>query len=229
MTYKTDERDKMKTYPQHFHKSLDLVDGNLQLSTTENGIKRVSQPLRQILESGIVLPNTNHTILPKRLCVSFVCGWYAGASYRPNGIYFATYNRPDFCCPVDVMNLTMDPKNTSCTNESEFIPGYQKLFYGSVDEMVKEASCPVNAEILVNKFRAENGQEKISTSSYNECCFYSPVRVKPLALYGPEAKEIAEEFGIDYYPEIHKLSEAILYSLKYNKSLGKGDLILQDA
>jgi len=198
-----------------FYKSLDIVNGQLQLSTIVQGKKKTSQTIQDILKNEIILPNTSHFSLPKRLCVNAINGWYAGGSYRKNGIFFETLEEPDYCCPFDIMLLTKEAKNITATNSSEFIGGYEQFLFQSLEGMLKKYSAPVYGESALNQFRRENGEEEVEVPIYNECGFFRTIKIKPLALYGEDTRKIAQEFNLEHHGDVLNLSRDILYSRKY--------------
>ncbi len=205
---------------EHYYKSLDIVGGQIQLSTMENGTKTPSQTLTEILQTGTIKPNTQHPFFSSRLCVNLPIGWYAANSYRENGMLFETEEKPDYCCPFDLMKLTEDPADTSATNQAKLIRGFGKFLRPSIKDMLDKFSCPANAEDALNEFRQSKGHKKTQTSGYNECSFFRPIQITPIALFGPDVKAHAQGHKIDYYPDIMKLSEALLYSSKYWRKEG---------
>ncbi|MEE9525856.1 MAG: hypothetical protein V3V78_04595 [Candidatus Woesearchaeota archaeon] len=202
-------------YMNSFYKSLDFVDGQLQLSSLDDGNKIVSESLINILQNSEISPNTIHPSFPKRLCVNAILGWYAGGSYRDNGIFFHTKEEPDYCCPFDVMLLTKNPEDISATNRAQFIEGYEKFLLSSLEELFEKFSSPAYGKEALNRFRVEHGEEEIGVPIYNECAFFRKIKIVPLALYGPNTEDVAKRFNLDYYPDVMDMSRVILYSSKY--------------
>jgi len=199
----------------HYYKSLDVVGDQLQLSTIKDGEKTTSQTLSEILTSSTIIPNTVHPSFPKRLCVNYILAHFALASYRPNGLLFESAEQPDYACPVDIMKLTEDPENLTAANDSPFLEGYEQFLYPTIDAMVDVVGgSPVRAGILINEWRVAQGKSKID-HSYNECAFFRTIKVKPLALYGLDTKDIAAEFNLDYYPYVADMCRALLGTDRY--------------
>ena len=199
----------------HFYKSLDIVDGEIQLTTINNGRKTTSQTLTEILETGVIKPNTQHPFFPKRLCASLPIGWYAATSYRENGLLFDTKENPDYSCPFDMMKLTENPDDTTATNQARLIQGYEIFLHQSIKDMIESFPTPAAAQRALNKFRQSKGHKETKTTGYNECSFSKPIEITPVALYGPDVKTHAKKHDLDYYPDIMELSRTLLYSARY--------------
>jgi hypothetical protein len=192
----------------------------------EKDSRKTCQTLSQVLHQGVIEPNTVHSELEKRLCVSLMTNKYTG-TYRPEGIVFATSVKPDYVVPFDMMTLTTGKTFTSSDFHSKFLRGYKKFVYDSIDSMLEENPDPKSTLTKLNEFRKSNGLEEIEkdTMNYNECCFNEKVQIVPIALIGsgPEYKKLSREHNIplfNTYEEFSKQKNPSLYDFTEKSVIG---------
>jgi hypothetical protein len=190
-----------------FFNSLMEKDGHLQTMTHNGDEKEAStcQYIEEILKTCVIKPNTVHSKLGKRFCASYLYDSYKSA-YKPQGIIFATGENPAYCAPFDIMALTDGKTFTSRDFHSDFLKGYEKFIFRSIDEMISEYKNSKDAIKALNDFRSQNGIWNVDKKSmdYNECCFENPIRISPIALVGESSsiKKVALENQIPVYEHL---------------------------
>jgi len=179
------------------------IDNNLQTQTLDLSLQKMitCQTLNEIVSTQTIKPNTKHTELKQRLCVSAITSEYC-ETYRPEGIVFETTDNPSYAVPFDLMMLTKGITFTSSDYNASFLPKYQKLVYSDVKKMLK--ITPEIALKKLNEFRKESGLEEVATKKYNEVCFEKEIKIIPKALIGTskETKDIASKYNLPHYTTI---------------------------
>lgn len=191
-----------------YFKSFEKVNGNYATCSShpESQSKQVCQNLTEILasENQLLVPNTLHSQLPRRLCVSRICEGYT-ETYRPEGLIFETSIEPVFCSPIDVMSLT-DGKTFSSGDYHAKLESYASAFMcSSFKEMLEMyPNHGVSLKIL-NQFREKHNLDPIAKGrikEYNECCFIDEeIPVKPIGLIGTskEIQVLADKYKLDLF------------------------------
>jgi hypothetical protein len=215
---------KMNTY----FKSLVTMEHSPVTTTydSETNSRRTCQTLQEILDTNTIKPNTTHSQLKKRLCVSLIDTGYKGV-YRPEGLVFETEERPDYAVPFDLMALTSGVSFTSADYNHGFLNGSEKFKYGSIDEMLGDYPDSEKAIRDLNAFRRQNGLKPVDakTMNYTECCFERDVPIRPVAIIGRSSTyhELAKKYGIwacETFEEFSKPSPASLYDFTRKSIMG---------
>ena len=184
-----------------------VIPLNPLMSDTVSGSRKNCQTLEQVLASKELLPNTTHSQLEKRLCVSALIPGYMG-TYRPEGLIFQTNHSPEYVVPFDMMALTSGRTFSSVDYDAQFLDGSEHFKYSTIDEMLKQFPSAEMAVKGLNAFRKERGLKPVNekTMNYNECCFTSPVHILPVAIIGrgSEYQDIAERHNIPLYESMEE-------------------------
>lgn len=195
-----------------YFKSLNPVDGDIVTMSGGNGHpKSICQTLGDMIENGVIMPNTSHSQLNDRLCASVITDKYRG-SYRPEGILFKAEREPDYCSPVDLMALTDGETFTSSDYNCKFFERAKELVFGSVESMLLAYGSPDEANKKLVEIRSSYGLKSPEKPfSYNECCFEGAVKITPVGLVGTSdaIAEAARESGLVVYPTMETF-------IKYN-------------
>jgi len=173
-----------------------------------------SQTLGEVLETGVILPNTTHSKMSKRLSVSWGHSGFQG-SYRPEGIIFSTEREPELYVPFDLMALTDGESFTSADYHSEFLKGHEKFLFGSsenIDLQYREGSRA--AILALNVFRESHGLEPVEhdVMNYNEACFIGgeiPAEVIGLVGNSRGIREIGKARGLKVYGDFYDYFESV--------------------
>lgn len=194
-----------------YFKSLTSVEGCLGTKTFDFSRKESvpCQTLDSMLSEEEIRPNTKHSQLGDRLCVSALTSEFSG-SYRPEGVLFETSQIPDYCCPVDLMALTDGDSFTSSDYDSKFVKGSEGLLFDSLSSMLRAYETPELALKGLNKVREEAGLGVLAQPfSYNECCFEDSVDISPVGLVGDSLAilEASKKFGLPVYPSTEAFVE----------------------
>lgn len=189
-----------------YFKSLASINGALATQTfvPEEGNRIICQTIEDVLRTSQIVPNTYHSKLKPRLCVSLPTINYTG-SYRPEGILFSTQKKPDYCSPLDLMALTTGDSLTSSDYGGAFIPNAEEFIFDSIEAMLELYSEPSVALAKLNSLRQDVGLLAISSISwYNECCFEDPLNISPIALVGKSDAilKTAEDFDLPVYASV---------------------------
>lgn len=167
--------------------------------------RKTCQTLAEILEKNIMTPNTAHSQLKKRLCVSLLHEGYLG-TYRPEGFIFETNHNPNYAVPFDMMALTNGETFTSADYNRKFLNGFQKYQYTNVDDLLAKYPASDKAIDALNEFRKKYDLKAIEKNSmnYNECCFIKDIKITPVAIIGQGCKyqELAKKYNIPIYGSI---------------------------
>ncbi len=195
----------MNTYFKSF-----VTLGHEPVTTTYNpkdNSRTICQTLGEVLESGKIEPNTTHSQLDKRLCVSFLTQGYEG-TYRPEGLIFQTEQNPDYHVPFDLMALTSSKTFTSSDYYKPFLRDSEQFQYKTLSEMLEHFPISNFAIQALNKFRQENGLTLIDERSmgYNECCFTQKVIIRPRAIIGTSQtyQELALRYNVPLYRSVEE-------------------------
>jgi len=192
--------------PLYFKSFRENGTGSLELVTPDgSGGVMVSQALEDVLQEGVLRPNSDHSQLSRRLSTSRVSWGYPGV-YRQNGLLFTTETEPDYHVPFDLIALTKQEAFDSGYHESEFLPGCQKFVFDEYSSMMARFPSSQEAVKELNGFREKSGLPAIPSEEmkYNECCFTKPIDIKPVALVGcsDHIKDLGKDFGIVNYPSM---------------------------
>ncbi len=182
--------------------------GNELTTTTYNpnaGKRTICQTLDQVLSTKVIKPNTTHSKLPNRLCVSLITQGFQG-SYRPEGVIFSTTQKPNYCSPFDLMALTDGTTFTSSDFNSSFLKGSERFVFSDPTQMrsyFPNSDCSIKA---LNEFRRLNGlgEIKYEEMKYNEFCFNNKVEIVPIAVVGTSQgiKDLSEKYGLLVYGSV---------------------------
>ncbi len=156
-----------------------------------------SQTLPEIINSQTITPNTVHSQLPKRLCVSHLTQEYQG-TYRSQGLFFQTAQPLSYAAPFDLMTLTTGKSFTSSDYLDQFISGHEQFRVESLEQLFQQFPNSSLAIEALNLFREQHGVTPIDPNRlrYNECCFEQDIKITPVALVGPS--EIYRPLAIHY-------------------------------
>jgi hypothetical protein len=183
---------------------------------TLRGNKKITyQTVYDIVKSNKIKPNTKSFGRKRRLSCTILNNTY-NKTYRPQGIIFKTNQRPDYILPFDLVLLSATnniivhyyriKNNLHVYYNHTLIPGFDKFIFKDFNVMIKKYPSPTTAWAAVNKFRKKNGfeslpKQKFRLVEYNEAVFHSPVKIKPVAIFGyhPETINIARKLGLPHY------------------------------
>ncbi len=164
-----------------------------------------SQTLTGALAEKVIYPNTTHTYLPPRLCVSRPTQEYLG-SYRPEGMIFETEQQPLLSTPFDLMAITTGKTFTSQDYNAKFLEGSEQFVFSNVEDMLRVHPTAETALQTLNTFREQHGLPAVDleTMQYNECCFFEEVHIQPLALIGTseDITSLARTYNLPVYANI---------------------------
>ena len=199
---------------QLYFRSLKRRDGRFETTTYDPATGRYDtcQTGDQILESRVLVPNTVHRDWQKRLCVSALCEGYDG-TYRSEGIIFRTEASPDYVTPIDLLALSDSKEFTSSDYNARLISGSERFVYPTVEEMLKIHPTSGEAIAAVNRVRADHGLAPLdpATMNYNECGFYRPITITPIAVVGKDVQlqEIASAYGLMHLETVEEVGVRI--------------------
>ena len=180
--------------------------------TLDGKNKAPFQSIESMVKTRVIKPNTKSFGRKRRLACTILSENYI-KTYRPQGIIFQTRNKPDYVAPFDLVLLSNAKKiivhyyriknDLHLYYNHNLIPGYEKFIFKNFADMLKEFPSPKAALKQVNNFRIKNGngplpREKYRLVEYNEVIFHSPVKIKPIGLFGyrPEARVMARKLGL---------------------------------
>lgn len=188
-----------------YFKSFREGERGLEISTSDGeGIRRTSQTLKEVLETGKLKPNTTHPVGWERLCTSRVFNGYDG-NHRPDGILFITKSKPGYCIPFDLMALTNVNNFTASEHGAEFLSGYEQFVFENEGEMREAFPTHKEAITALNEFRQQYGLKPVKPDEmrYNEVCFTDEINITPVAVVGSdEAVETGKEYGLRGYKSV---------------------------
>lgn len=215
---------KMNNYFKSF-----VTMEQLPVTTTydpDTNSRRTCQTLQEILETGTIKPNTTHSQLRKRLCVSLIHDGYKGV-YRSEGLVFATEEKPGYAVPFDLMTLTSGKSFTSADYSHRFLDGSEVFRYESIDKMLRDYPYSEKAVRDLNKFRQQNGLDPVDDMAlnYNECCFEEDVQIRPIALIGKSRAyhELSRKYDLPLYgafEDYSRLRSPSLYDFTRKSMMG---------
>ena len=185
------------------------------LKTVVDGQKEPGQSASQIIEMGVIEPNTISFGREKRLSCSRLHQRYL-ETYRPNGIIFTTKDLPEYVLPGDLIVLAESDEihdhyykikdNLEFHYNHNLINGFERFMFPTFEQMIDTLHNPSDAFRIINTFRAEHGwialnEEQRRLLTYNECVFTKPVHVKVVGLYGTseEAYRLAQKHNLPLY------------------------------
>ncbi len=190
-----------------YFKSLGIENNSPVITSynPNNDIHEIHQTLNEILISKTISPNTSHSQIKKRLCVTAIIPGYKG-TYRPEGIIFQTEIKPDFVVPFDIITLTPSDKFTSKQFEKQMLKESEFFIFPDIESMQEKFPTSKIAIKTLNEFREKHNLSKINENkmSYNECCFHDEIKIQPIALIGTNQifQKIGKEFKIPVYKTI---------------------------
>jgi len=188
--------------------------------------KIINQTLENIIETGIIYPNTVSFNEPVRLSTTMLWDNYL-ETYRPEWIIFETQQQPKHIFPFDLIVLTDNDTfevhyykmegNLWFFYQRNLIPGYEQFKCSSYDELIQRYPSIESVLTAVNTFRIQHGfqalpEDKARLIYYNEAVFLEPVKIHPVAIFGTneKSKKMADLFHLPYFDS----AKAFYLSLK---------------
>ncbi|MCX6823455.1 MAG: hypothetical protein NTX91_05735 [candidate division SR1 bacterium] len=211
------------TNGRYFVKSME-EDFVLKMLVGEH--KVINQTIENIIETGIIHPNTVSFNEPVRLSTTILGDNYV-ETYRPEGIIFETEQQPKHIFPFDLIVLTDNDtfevhyykmeSNLGFFYQRNLISGYEQFKCKSYDELIQKYPTIQSVLDAVNAFRLQHGfqalpEDKARLIHYNEAVFQEPVKIRPVAIFGTneKSKKMAELFHLPYFDS----AKAFYISLK---------------
>ncbi len=201
------------------------LEKDFATKTIQGNEKVTAQAIKNIIDTGSIIPNTKSFGYKKRLACSLLTDEYT-KTYRSRGIIFTTSDTPDYIAPFDIVLLAQTDKiivqyyrienNLHLYYSHKLIPGYEKFIFTDADAMIKNIKNPKFAWSAVNKFRMDSGFKKLSDQKYrlvqyNEAIFHKKIKINPVAIFGytKEARKIAKGFGLPCFSSAKKFYESM--------------------
>jgi hypothetical protein len=190
-------------------------EDDLVLKTLKGKRKVAFQSMKEILDTGLIKPNTRSFGREMRLSTTILSGRYL-KTYRPQGLIFKTKSRPNYILPFDLVLLSKAKRiivqyykiknNLHLFYNHDLIDGFQKFVFKSFPAMVRTYPAPSLVWVAVQKFRRKNGypsltKQKHRLVEYNEAVFTKPIRITPVAIFGyrKNAKRLARMYGLPHF------------------------------
>lgn len=194
----------VKSFEEDFYTKI-VVDGK----------KTSFQSIEDAVKTKVIKPNTISFGVEQRLSTTILSKNYT-KSYRPQGLIFETFQKPDYVLPFDLVVLSdVDnvlvhyyriKDNIHFYYNHQLIGGFENFIFKDMKSMLKKFPTPEHAWKAVNAFRVKNGYKKLPQSKkrlfhYNEAVFHTNVKIKPIAVFGykKEARMKAKKLGLQYY------------------------------
>ena len=177
--------------------------------------KVVNQTIENIIDTGIIYPNTVSFNEPVRLATTILWANYV-ETYRPEWIIFETQQQPKHIFPFDLIVLTDNDtfevhyykmeSNLWFFYQRNLISGYEQFTCTSYDELIQRYPSIASVLTAVNAFRIQHGfqalpEDKTRLIHYNEAVFQEPVKIHPVAIFGTneKSKKVADMFHLPHF------------------------------
>jgi hypothetical protein len=221
---------------------VNTFDTTLKLKTLVGEEKVAAQSMEEIIESGVLEPNTMSFGQNKRLSFTELHDNYT-ETYRERGIIFQSDDHPDYILPFD-MSVLAKIENEEVVvlyddiedklhvyYNMNLIPGFEKFMFKDSDKMFEEIPSPEVAFEMINKFRVENGFDKLSEDKfklfqYNEAVVTKPIKLTIVGLFGEleEIKKLAEKHHLPYFKSAKEFYEKAEQLRKQEKDNNKTEI-----
>jgi hypothetical protein len=183
--------------------------------TIEGGVKVSFQSIDEIVQTGVIRPNTKSFGKQSRLCTTILAPNYL-KTYRSQGIIFSTKQAPCYVVPFDLVLLTDVKKpivqyyrikdNLQYYYNHRLIPGFEKFVFSNFEDLLRVFPTHQKVWSEISCFRKEAGLSQLPLSKYrlieyNEAVFESEVSIIPVAIFGrgTAPRQIAKKYNLPLY------------------------------
>lgn len=187
--------------------------------------KIANQTIENIIDTLTINPNTVSFNEPVRLSTTILGENYV-ETYRPEWIIFETEQTPKHVFPFDLIVLTDNDTfevhyykmegNLGFFYQRNLIPGYEQFKCTNYEEIIQKYPSVSDVLLAVNAFRTAHWfkalpDDKARLIQYNEAVFQEPVHIKPVAIFGTNAraKQVAEIAHLPYFASAKDFYQSI--------------------
>ncbi len=193
---------------------------------TLRGHKKVNfQSIENMIKTRTIKPNTKSFGRKMRLSTTIIHKNYL-KTYRPQGIIFQTMAKPAYVMPFDLVLLSDTEKiivhyyrikkNLHMYYNHNLIKGFERFIFKDFKSLLRAFPTPLYAWKAVNAFRVSRGFKKLSKQKYrlvlyNEAVFNSPIKIKPIAIFGyrKKARIISKRYSLPHFISAKKFYQSL--------------------
>jgi hypothetical protein len=183
--------------------------------TIEGGVKVQCQSIDEIVQTGVIRPNTKSFGKQSRLCTTILAPNYL-KTYRSQGIIFFPKRAPCYIVPFDLVLLTDAKKpivqysrikdNLQYHYNHRLIPGFDKFVFSNFEDLLRAFPTHKKVWSEITCFRTKAGLSPLPLTKYrlieyNEAVFESEISIVPVAIFGRGTvpRQIAKKHNLPLY------------------------------